>query len=86
MKHFTHDCKECTYVGSTPNHPLRDTKGNEVKEGKYDFYYHDRGTHIEYLARYGNKPEEYLSGIFHDHDLNLLKGLVLLGWQAGRSG
>lgn len=75
-KHFIHDSECCTYVCSTP----------EDMKPKYDFYYCDKGDYFSYLARYGNKPEEYLSGIFHGSlNADLLVGLVLLGYQAGKS-
>ena len=27
----------------------------------FDLYYHERGNRVEFIARYGNEPKEYLS-------------------------
>ena len=63
MKKFIHDCKYCTYLGST------NIKNGDYK-GYYDLYYCCEGNMNipTVLARFGDDKWEYLSGLHRGLD------------------
>ena len=54
-----HDCSGCTYLGQ---YLYCNFVSNQILSVCYfDLYYHERGNRVEFIARYGNEPKEYLS-------------------------
>lgn len=61
---FVHDCKECTYLGQC--------------EG-YDLYFCPQGNLPTVIARYGDAPWEYISGmpVAYQPPLSVAKALAI---------
>lgn len=54
-----HDCHGCTYLGQYLHCNF---VSNQILSVCYfDLYYHDRDNRVEFIARYGDEPKEYLS-------------------------
>lgn len=55
---YKHDCSECVWFGDFIEASF--DKGI-LNFSFYDLYYHDRETTIEFVARYGDCPSDYIS-------------------------
>lgn len=55
---YQHDCDNCVFLG---------------QHSEYDLYYCPQGGHPTVIARYGNKGEEYTSGLSFAEKIEPLK-------------
>lgn len=54
---YKHDCKECIFLGNYIGGVFTDSTEMDI----YDLYYHASQKTV--VARYGNEPDEYQSGM-----------------------
>jgi hypothetical protein len=73
---YQHDCDACRFLGSGPCRAL-DQRRAKVKH-IYDFYVCEDAPQRSFLARYGNRPEEYMSNrLFCCAELTVLDKIAL---------
>lgn len=57
---YLHDCKSCRFLGRGRVQILGQMLGK--RDQRFDFYVCEGGRVRSFIARHGNRPEEYLSG------------------------
>lgn len=73
---YQHDCNSCRFLGSGPCAALGKMHGKE--KHVFDFYICEGGRVRSFIARYGNRPSEYMSGgLFECVELTTLDRVAL---------
>lgn len=73
---YQHDCNSCRFLGHGPCATLGKMHGQD--KHPFDFYICEGGRVRSFIARYGNRPSDYMSGgLFECVELTTLDRVAL---------